>query len=186
MSTLAYAAITSQREGAESGTSTTTQKPGVKTFVDLLAALVPAEVLAAHAVLVDLTTKTKKLPGGGTGLTIVDPATLEVWGFWALLITSALLYLFGHIRNYGLWDVVRNLIPPIAFVLWTMGQKTTAFNAAFPEVGMNTRYAATIVGALLIGAIATALAYKADADPSTNEAKEDPPPAEVDADPIAR
>ena len=58
MSTLAYAAMTRVREAATPGTSTTTKPPGVKTYVDALTALVPAEVLAAHATILTFTTTT--------------------------------------------------------------------------------------------------------------------------------
>jgi len=50
MSTLAYQAITKRRDEATPGTSDATS-PGVGKYVDALAALVPAEVLAAHALL---------------------------------------------------------------------------------------------------------------------------------------
>ena len=44
MSTLAYAALTTKREQSDPKTSTSTSPPGLKTYVDALAALVPAEV----------------------------------------------------------------------------------------------------------------------------------------------
>jgi hypothetical protein len=56
MSTLAYAQLTNKRESAPAQTSTTTGAPGVRTYIDTLAALVPAEVLAMHAVLLNATT----------------------------------------------------------------------------------------------------------------------------------
>ena len=58
MSTLAYAAMTRAREISKPGKSTTTDSPGVKTYVDALAALVPAELLVAHATILTFTTKT--------------------------------------------------------------------------------------------------------------------------------
>ena len=49
MSTLAYAALTSRRERSPQGRTESEASPGVGTYVDTLAALVPAEVLALHA-----------------------------------------------------------------------------------------------------------------------------------------
>ena len=57
MSTIAYAQFTTRREAAAPGTSTSASPPGVKTYVDALAALVPAEVLTLHALILSVTTK---------------------------------------------------------------------------------------------------------------------------------
>jgi len=56
MSTLAYAQLTNKRDDAAPGTSETTNAPGVKSYVDALAALVPAEVLTLHALVISATT----------------------------------------------------------------------------------------------------------------------------------
>lgn len=61
MSTLAYAALTAKRQTTSAGESTTSGQPGMKTYVDVLAALVPAEVLAAHAAVLGFTTKQKSV-----------------------------------------------------------------------------------------------------------------------------
>ena len=87
MSTLAYASLTTAREAAAPHTSTT-QSPGVGTYIDAFAALVPAEVLTLHAVIISYTTRTvdKKtfiLPEGWN--------TLQV-SFWGLIVTSMVLY----------------------------------------------------------------------------------------------
>ena len=73
MSTLAYAALTARREEASPGTSTTSGAPGMRTFVDALAALVPAEVLSVHAAVLSFTTNTAPAQeGGGAVVTISD------------------------------------------------------------------------------------------------------------------
>ena len=59
MSTLAYAAMTSKREVARPGASTTSDAPGVQTYVDALAALVPAEVLTVHGAVLTFTNSTR-------------------------------------------------------------------------------------------------------------------------------
>jgi len=94
MSTLAYAAITRARETATRGTSTTEKPPGVRTYIDALAALVPAEVLAAHATILTFTTRTfeSKPPT----VTINHAAALVV-AFYALIGLSMLLYAAGRL-----------------------------------------------------------------------------------------
>lgn len=161
MSTLAYGALTRKREEADPKQSTEQEPPGVKTYVDTLAALVPAEVLAAHAVIVEATTNTTKNRAGNDVTTITDPTTLK-WVFWALIAVTVLLYFFGHTRErFGPMDFLRALVPAAAFVLWMVLQKTTAFDAiADPSDG--ARVAIGVIGALVVGAIAAALAVKAD------------------------
>ena len=60
MSTLAYAQLTNARDQALPGTSTTTSKPGIQTYMDAFAALVPAEVLTLHALVISYTTEIPK------------------------------------------------------------------------------------------------------------------------------
>jgi hypothetical protein len=63
MSTLAYASLTSKREAATPNTSSSTS-PGVQSYVDVFAALVPAEVLTVHAVVLSFTTAMGKDQAG--------------------------------------------------------------------------------------------------------------------------
>ncbi len=163
MSTLAFAAFTNERLAAAPNTSTTSGKPGVSTYVDALAALVPAEVLTAHAAILTFTTDTAASAGKAT-VTITDPKTL-VGTFWALIAVSMILYAAGRLRasKWDGWDWLRVTIPPVSFVGWTMLQKATAFDAVAPERSGSARAATAIIGAILLGLLASALAYKADA-----------------------
>ena len=72
MSTWAYAALTTKRINSPSGTSTSTSPPGMSTYIDAVAALVPAEVLALHATIFSLTTKTDLDQAGKLITTITD------------------------------------------------------------------------------------------------------------------
>jgi hypothetical protein len=169
MSTLAYAAITRKRERAKPGTSATTGAPGVKTYVDALAALVPAEVLTAHAAILTFTTDTVPATDPsrpGSVITITEPATL-VGVFWALIAVSMALYVAGRLMasTWDRWDWLRVLIPPLAFIGWTMLQKATAFDAVAPGFSQAGRSATAIIGAIVLGLLAAALAYKADQKP---------------------
>lgn len=158
MSTIAYAELTNRRDDASPGTSMTTSPPGVSTYVDALAALVPAEVLALHALIISATTVVV-----GDTTTIEDATTLR-WAFWALAAFSAGLYavprwLKGH---WDKLDFLRVLIPPAAFVGWTMLQRATAFDAAFPSLAQSPRTVIGLFFGAVLGALAIALAYKAD------------------------
>lgn len=161
MSTLAYGTLTTKREVADPGTSTDTEPPGVRTYVDALAALVPAEVLAAHAVLLTFVTETDTDAQGQNVATITEPTTLK-WIFWVLILISIGLYLLGRRTKLERWDVARALIPPVAFTFWTMLQKTTAFDAVWPSLREAPRNVIAVLGAVILGAVASALAFKAD------------------------
>ena len=158
MSTLAYAALTTKRDLAKPGTSETTAAPGVKSYVDALSALVPAEVLTLHAVIISFTTKIT----GDT--TKIEDATTLSWAFLGLLILAAALYATPRLLD-SKWDKLdwlRVFIPPLAFAAWTMLQRATAFDAAFPELAQAPRTVAALFLAVVLGALATSLAYKAD------------------------
>lgn len=160
MSTLVYAQLTSRRENAkpdESGVAL----PGVQSYVDIFAALVPSEVLLAHAAVLSFTTTTEKSPDGGTMTTITQPGTLK-GVFVALLLLSILLYVAGHLRHWDRLDFARMFIPPLAFVGWTMLQKATAFDAFAPGLGQASRDAIAVIGAVVLGVFAALLAYQAD------------------------
>lgn len=158
MSTLAYAQITTRREEGEPGTTTTKSAPGVSTYVDALAALVPAEVLTLHALILSVTTKTV-----ATTTQITDPATL-LWAFYGLLILSIVLYTAPRlaVRQWGRLDFARAAIPPLAFVGWTMLQRSTAFDAVYPGLADAPRTVSALFLAVVLGLVATGLAYKAD------------------------
>jgi hypothetical protein len=161
MSTLAYAQVTTRREDAEPGTSVSTSPPGMKTYVDALAALVPSEVLALHALFLSVTTKAEH---GTTRIT--DPHVLA-WAFLGLLIVSVGLYAAPRLlaKKWDSLDWFRMAIPPLAFIGWTMLQRATAFDAVFPGVGDATRTVVALFLAVILGVGAAALAYKADQKP---------------------
>ena len=130
MSTIAYATLTERRDEAVPGTSSTTEKPGVGTWVDALAALVPAEVLAAHGVLLSLATK-QEIQGEQSITTITDPGLLRVI-FFSLIALSIVLYVASRLlaKHWDRLDYARMLIPALAFIGWTMLQKSTASGGA--------------------------------------------------------
>jgi hypothetical protein len=164
MSALAYGALTRKREEAAPGTSTKEGQPGLGTYVDALAALVPAEVLAAHAFILTFTTTTVTAEDGTKSTSITSPDTLK-WVWWALFVVPAILYALGHFaRNWDRWDWLRMLIPSAAFAGWSMGTQTSAFDAV-SDWSAATRYAIVVIGALVLGAVAGALGGKASDKP---------------------
>jgi hypothetical protein len=127
MSTLAYAALTTRREQSPAGESVTR-------YVDAVAALVPAEVLLVHGLFISLTTTSSQDSNGNPTTTITEPEALW-WAFWGLLALSVFLYVVPRIKQWDKkTDSVRLLIPPIAFLAWAMLQKTTAFDAVWPDL----------------------------------------------------
>ena len=168
MSIIGYAAITNSRDASEPGATftdaTDETKSSKKTYIDALAALVPAEVLAAHALVFSYATKTENKV-----VTITDPDTLGI-AFWSLCVVSWILFVVprGTGGRWQGWDFVRMFIPVLAFVGWTMLQATSAFDAVF-TLTQPRRALYAVVLALVLGAVATALAYRID--------KKDPPAA---------
>ena len=158
MSTLAYAALTTARENAQPGTSFSSAPPSVGAYVDALAALVPAETLALHAVIISVTTKTI---AGSTQ--VADAPTLR-WAYWGLIVLNLALYILPRAlaRRWKNLDYVRMLIPPLAFTGWIMLMRTTAFDALFPQSGDAPRTVAALFLAVLLGVGASLLAYQAD------------------------
>ena len=165
MSTILYGTLTEKRQEAMPGTSNSTSAPGLKNYLDGVAALVPAEVLGAHAFLISLTTETMNNTQGEAVTTITEPGTL-VFVFWALIVVAIALYAAGHgLKNWARLDYVRMLIPPTAFVLWTMLQRSTAFDAVGSGLTDAPRTAIAVIGAILLGTLATTLSRKADEQP---------------------
>jgi hypothetical protein len=143
----------------------------LKTYADAFAALVPAEVLTLHAVIISATTATRPVPAGAgneTATAILPGAvtTLEA-SFWGLLVLSVAFYVATRLLG-GKWDKldwIRVAIAPVAFVGWTMIQRVTAFDAAFPTMNPIARTVTALFIGAILGAVTTALATKADQKP---------------------
>jgi hypothetical protein len=163
VSIIGYAAITNTRAGSVPGEAFTdaedtreTEK-SKKKYIDALAALVPAEVLAAHALVMTWATKTENKV-----VTITD-AELLSFAFYALCIVSLILYAipryFGGRLDW--WDGVRLFIPALAFVGWTMLQPMSAFDAV-SSLAQPWRWTYAVILAMILGMAAGLLAYEID------------------------
>lgn len=177
MSTFAYGVMTKAREKTGPVTRGKTSLPGVKGYIDAVAALVPAEILAFHALALQFTTKTIQSDGPGqvTGrveekvstakgenVTVVtEPGTLKIV-FAGLVLAAPVIYWVGHRKSWHPADFVRMLIPAAAFAVWTALQKATAFDAIWPSLSEAERFLGAAAIALALGFLARELAYKAD------------------------
>jgi hypothetical protein len=159
MSTLAYASLTTTREAAAPGTSSSTS-PGVGMYIDAFAALVPAEVLTLHALIISYTMRTTDHV---TAIIAGDEPILH-FSFWGLIVLSMILYAGPRLfaKKWDGWDFLRVLIPPLAFTGWTMLQKMTVFDAMYPDIPEATRTIVALFLAVVLGLAAVALAYEVD------------------------
>ncbi len=149
-----------------SGTDTDTGATGgdlVSTYVEALSSLIPAEVLVLHSAIISVTTKTVE----GT-VSITDKSTLR-WSFFGLIVIATVIYVSTKklTKTWDALDRYRMLIPPASFVGWTMLQKATAFDAVFPSFGDARRTVISLFLAVILGIIATALAF--DVKPGPDE-----------------
>ena len=173
---------TSAREGQNDDE----KKSATQSFIDALAALVPIEVLTLHAAIISVTTAVDK---GATSIT--HPMTVR-WSFFGLLFLTTGIYVLA--RRLGAdksekweWrDNIRMFIPALAFVGWTMLQRTTAFDAVLLTTVWDTadpstlttkgedrlkqfEAARTVIAlflAVVLGLAATALGYKTPTKPA--------------------
>jgi hypothetical protein len=179
VSTLLYATITRTRAAEPPGdtfmdSTEKKDKDAKKTYIDALAALVPAEVLALHAFAIGYATKQEN-----NVVTITQMGLLQLT-FWAAIAISMLLYAIKRYRSGGGWDGLdwfRLAIPALAFVGWTMLQPTSAFDAVL-DIPQGWRAVGAAILAIILGAAATKLAEKVDAeDPSSKKGEAKPAPA---------
>jgi hypothetical protein len=161
MSTLAYGALTTWRINKVRAAGTSAAPPDISTYIDMVAALVPAEVLAIHSLIVSYATKIQPDPSGNPMTVITDAGTLR-WSFFGLLAMSVVFYLAVRPRKMReKRDFWRAIIPPFAFVAWTMLQRATAFDAVCPKLREAPRVAIALFAAVILGKAAQLLARRA-------------------------
>ena len=163
MSTIAYGILTRKRLDASKDVSLTATS-GLGTGVDALTALVPAEVLAAQALILSVTTSTPPASVGSSVPVPKIPASstgpLKV-AFFGLIVVSVVLYGVGFRPSKGnvRWFAA-GLIPPIAFVAWSMIYSPSTFSAVAPHMDSALRTVIAILLAIVLPVIAGALAGK--------------------------
>lgn len=168
MSTILLGALTAKREDAEQGKSKDEKAPAVKPYVDALAALVPAEVLALNAVILQFSTEVSE---DKKTTVITEPTTLK-WAFVALLVLSVVAFVSSRflaknkkLKAPKLWVLtLQCLIPPLAFLGWTMLQPVSAFDVVDSGLTIGARQTIAVIGAVFLGIGAAALGYKLNSE----------------------
>jgi hypothetical protein len=135
-------------------------KDKVRYWLDAVAALVPAEVLALHGVAMSYGTTTTGT--GENAVTRITHPTEMMVVYVGMMVVAAGLYLLGAKSLKGLLTWARAVIAVAAFVVWTMIQPSTAFDA-FP-FGLSAfgRIMIAVFGAIVLAALVNVLASKAD------------------------
>lgn len=159
MSTLGYAALTNQRFSDQPNAGTNSPTTGVKTYVDALSAMVPAEVLAAHSVVINFLYSKDDKPALGNHFE---------WQFMLLFAALALLSILLFVvprKLSGLpWvrgDLLRALIPPVAFVGWSVLQPVSLLDGWCKNIDRPIGSSLVIVVAVVLGMLTTSLASAA-------------------------
>lgn len=168
MSTFVYGALTAKREAAPARESKEKKPPGLGSYIDVLAALVPAEVLALNAVLLTWVVSTSEAGNGDVITKITNPGGAKLI-FWFSLVACVAFYFFGKKKGdkssgglFENWNWLRALLPAVAYVGWEMIQKSTAFDAVAPDMSESSRVIVAGFLALFLGWIAKSLSDKAD------------------------
>jgi hypothetical protein len=165
MSSLVYGIITAKRTAAPAGQSQSTAAPGIGTYIDTLAALVPAEALALYLVIV-IPYATQTTSGRGKSVTVISDPRLLQWSCAGLLALCSLLYLVGRQRApFSVSDVLRFFIPPMAFMVWLLPQNAGVWNIWWPGSSIGERTLIAAFAAVLLGIAAGLLGQLADAMP---------------------
>ena len=175
MSIVALANRTALRQKTKPSTPEADKPVAKSKYVDILAALIPAEVVAAHAFIISQTTQTKKVDvnpdptkvNNQQVTDILDPAALRV-AFIGLVIAIPIIYFAtkaGSGARWNWWDALRVAIPTLAFVAWTFLTEPSAFDGFDQtKVGDKTQIVIGVVAALILGALAKLTQDRADAE----------------------
>jgi hypothetical protein len=180
MSSVAFGALSTRRELSDSGKSTSVQPPGVSSYVDILAGLVPAEVLAINSIVVAAITS-----GAAHGPATPADTNTYRWMFGLLAGLAAVLFVLGRrpapssaqaraqagpaaVRweNWEWQDLLRMAVPPAAYACWTMVEPTGVWSAVVPGMSSGLRLLIPLVGFTTLAAVTKALASHADKKPS--------------------
>jgi hypothetical protein len=172
MSSFVYGIVTAKRAVAPAGKSQTTVAPAMGTYIDTLAALVPAEALALYAGIV-APYATHAVSVHGKKVTVISDPILLSWGCAGLLVLSSLLYTVGR-KNANLksWDALRLLIPPAALAAWMLVQNPGVWDIWWPGSSIGARVVIAAFAAVLLAILASALGYMVNQAPGAPTVKD--------------
>ena len=170
MSAFLYGRITARREESSPTTSGKAEPPGLKSYLDVLVGLVPAELIAAAGVFVAAFTDSTRNSEGKDTLVTTDHQSLKI-AFFGLVVTGPVLYLVGKVKRredlhrLDRYDALRALIPAAAFVGWSMAQRPSPLFDAAVSISDGNKVLLIVFGALILGVAAQRLGVKADRKP---------------------
>ncbi len=164
MSTILYALLSKKREDSAPQKRQDTEPPGIKTYMDTLAALVPSEILGLHAFAIAFTTTTKTIDGTKTTTIANENFGALQLVFWSCLVLTVLMYVIPRVLNktWNKLDLGRVFIPPFAFVAWMMLQRPTALDAVVGNFDSTVRTVFAAVLAVGLAFASNSLAHEAD------------------------
>lgn len=131
----------------------------VSLWQDALAALVPVEVLGLHAVAMSYGTTTKR-SGATVDTTITYPDEMRAVYIAMMALTAALYFVTA--KSFRPSDWARAAVPVAAFVMWTMIQPSTAFDAFEFNLNPFARVMIAVIGAVVLGGVTTLLGTQAN------------------------
>jgi hypothetical protein len=163
MSSFVYGLVTSKRMAAPAGQSQKAAAPAMTTYVDTLAALVPAEALALYSAVV-IPNATKTVSVHGKAEAIISSSGLLSWSCAGLMVLSVALYLLGRYKDakFTSWDILRSLIPPAALAAWMLVQNPGVFDVWWRGSAIGERVVIAAFAAVILGVLAKSLGYQAD------------------------
>lgn len=173
VSTIAYAVMTDRRLQSPQNASQSSdgRPPGMTTILDGLAAAVPAEVLVVHAFLASQYVESGE---DGTSAVIVDTVNFGR-AFYLLAVAAVVLFIASRVVGargggapFGRLDLVRALIPGVAFCAWAMLLEVSAFDAAYPRFDNGLALLLAVTGYLVVGGLGAVLGQRADAKNPTD------------------
>lgn len=136
----------------------------MKTYIDTLAALVPAETLVLYAGIV-IPNVTTSISVAGKKATVISDPVLMVWSCAGLLVLSAALYFVGRFQKgakFTGWDVPKFLIPPASFAAWMLLENPSVWDVWWHRSSTSDRVVITAFAAIVLGILASALGYQVD------------------------
>jgi hypothetical protein len=138
----------------------------MNTYIGMLAALVPAEALALYAgIVIPYATRANSIHG--KKMTVISNPGLLEWSCAGLLALSSLLYAVGRKKAnlHPLRDVLRSLVPPMAFAAWMLAQTPGVWDLWWPGSSVGERVVVAAFAAAVLGILASALGNLADRPP---------------------
>lgn len=174
MSSLVYGIVNAKRAAAPAGESQATVAPAMKTYIDTLAALVPAEALVLYAGIV-IPNVTNTVSADGKKATVISDPNLMGWSCAGLLVLSAALYIVGRYKKNAkltAWDVPKSLIPPAAFAAWMLIENPSVWSVWWHGSTTAELVVITAFAAVVLGILASALGYQVDQAPAAPAARD--------------